>query len=200
MNDIEKKLAEYRAKKLNNSQQSKLNYKQNLLHFIAEEQSSETRVNLQHFIYLYYIFMLQELQEKLINEPHEENENLSSSETCTEVDDTLNCCSYMDIVYYTFCFMLWATIWAIFIKLQFGTVYLIISGLIGIYLNTRTRPKKKGEVSAYSVFNKNCESIDGTLKAEQFEREIRYGPAMVHQKFTIIRNQVDISARQIEAF
>lgn len=58
---------------------------------------------------------------------------------------------------------------------MFGTVYFIVSLLIGIYLNTRTQPRSKNEISAYSVFNKNCESIDGTLKAEQFEREIRYG-------------------------
>ena len=32
-------------------------------------------------------------------------------------------------------------------------------------------------MSAYSVFNPNCESIDGTLTAQQFEREIRHGPA-----------------------
>lgn len=50
-------------------------------------------------------------------------------------------------------------------------VYLVISGLLFIYFNTRTGPKKEGEVSAYSVFNPNCEAIDGTLKAEQFERE-----------------------------
>lgn len=86
----------------------------------------------------------------------------------------------MDIVYYTLCFMLWATLWAIFIKIQFGTVYFIVSIIVGIYFNTRTRPKFKDEVSAYSVFNKNCKSIDGTLKAEQFEREIRYGPVTVH--------------------
>lgn len=48
-----------------------------------------------------------------------------------------------------------------------------------MYLNTRTRPKKKNEISAYSVFNKNCESIPGTLKAEQFEREMRYGASAV---------------------
>lgn len=29
-------------------------------------------------------------------------------------------------------------------------------------------------MSAYSVFNENCERIDGTLSAEQFEREIGY--------------------------
>lgn len=113
----------------------------------------------------------------MIDEP--QNETIESWDDSTEeldVDDSINCCSYMDIVFYTLCVMLWATFWAIFIKLQFGTVYFILSLLIGVFLNTRTRPKDKGEVSAYSVFNKNCESIDGTLKAEQFEREIRYGP------------------------
>ena len=34
--------------------------------------------------------------------------------------------------------------------------------------------RNKDEPSAYSVFNPNCESIDGTLTAEQFENEIRH--------------------------
>lgn len=58
-------------------------------------------------------------------------------------------------------------------------MFLVLSALAGIYYNTRTGPKRRGEVSAYSVFNKNVESIDGTLKAEQFEREIRYGSMSV---------------------
>ncbi|KAM7361490.1 SAYSVFN motif domain containing 1 [Cochliomyia hominivorax] len=72
------------------------------------------------------------------------------------------------IVYVAF----WVTLYIIAIELQFGIVFLMFSALAGIYLNTRTGPKKRNEISAYSVFNKNCESIDGTLKAEQFEREI----------------------------
>uniref|UniRef100_A0A0K8TUX9 SAYSvFN domain-containing protein 1 n=1 Tax=Bactrocera latifrons TaxID=174628 RepID=A0A0K8TUX9_BACLA len=71
--------------------------------------------------------------------------------------------------------LFWITLYVIAIKLQFGTVYLMISALMGIYLNTRSTPKITNEISAYSVFNKNCKSIDGTLKAEQFEQEIRYG-------------------------
>lgn len=108
-------------------------------------------------------------------------DNLSDVDSLSTDDDniTINCCSYMDCVYYGLCFILWATVYVIFIKLQFGTVYLILSGLIGIYVNTRTGPKTKDEISAYSVFNKDCKSIDGTLKAEQFEREIRYGPSLV---------------------
>lgn len=72
------------------------------------------------------------------------------------------------VVYFAF----WVTLYIIAIELQFGIVFLMLSALFGIYLNTRTGPKKRNEISAYSVFNKNCESIDGTLKAEQFEREI----------------------------
>lgn len=71
--------------------------------------------------------------------------------------------------------LLWITLYVIAIKLQFGMVYFMLSALFGIYYNTRTTRKKKNEISAYSVFNKNCESIDGSLKAEHFEKEIRYG-------------------------
>lgn len=73
----------------------------------------------------------------------------------------------------------WITLFIFFLKLQFGAVYFVISILIIMCFNTRTRPKRKGEVSAYSVFNKDCVSINGTLKAEQFEREIRYGAGSV---------------------
>lgn len=78
------------------------------------------------------------------------------------------------------CYLLfWATCFVIAVELQFGIVYLMFSALLGIYFNTRTGPKAKHEPSAYSVFNKNCEAIDGTLNADQFEREIRYGPSSV---------------------
>ncbi|KAB0799792.1 hypothetical protein PPYR_07672 [Photinus pyralis] len=98
-----------------------------------------------------------------------------------ELEEDENCSwSYLQIVTYILYFILWGTVYLIFIKLQFGIIYLIISALIGIYLNTRTSPKKRNEVSAYSVFNENCKSIDGTLKAEQFEKEIRFGAIGVH--------------------
>jgi hypothetical protein len=77
-------------------------------------------------------------------------------------------------------FLLWVTLYVIAIQVEFGSVFFITSMLVFIYLNTRSGRKKKGEVSAYSVFNPDCHSIAGTLKAEQFEREIRYGAASVH--------------------
>uniref|UniRef100_A0A182QTL5 SAYSvFN domain-containing protein n=1 Tax=Anopheles farauti TaxID=69004 RepID=A0A182QTL5_9DIPT len=76
--------------------------------------------------------------------------------------------TYMTYLVY---FLFWATLYAIAIELRFGAVFLMLSALFGIYFNTRTK-KSPGEISAYSVFNENCEAIDGTLKAEQFEREI----------------------------
>ncbi|XP_068619134.1 SAYSvFN domain-containing protein 1 [Battus philenor] len=79
-------------------------------------------------------------------------------------------------VKWTIYFIIWLTIYIISLKLEFGAVYFVFSVLIGIYLNTRTGPKKKGEVSAYSVFNENCTSIEGTLNAEQLVKEIMYGP------------------------
>ncbi|XP_073824806.1 SAYSVFN motif domain containing 1 [Musca autumnalis] len=67
---------------------------------------------------------------------------------------------------------LWIILYIIAIEMQFGIVYLMLSGLVVMYLNTRTGPKSPGEISAYSVFNKDFKSIDGSLKAEQFEREM----------------------------
>ena len=69
---------------------------------------------------------------------------------------------------------LWTVAYLIFIELEFGVIFLIVSMLIGIYLNTGNRKRKDGEPSAYSVFNSGCERIDGTLTAEQFENEILY--------------------------
>lgn len=102
-----------------------------------------------------------------------------TSSVCSD-DESLNCFSYVDLFYYSLWFGLWVILYVIFIEFQFGTVFLIVSAIVFMYVNTRTGPRKDGEVSAYSVFNKNCESIDGTLKAEQFEREIRYGPSVVN--------------------
>ena len=58
-------------------------------------------------------------------------------------------------------------------------VFFLFSAFTFIVLSLRGSRRKIGELSAYSVFNENCESIDGTLTAEQFERELRYGPAAV---------------------
>ncbi|XP_078409429.1 SAYSvFN domain-containing protein 1 [Cetorhinus maximus] len=74
-------------------------------------------------------------------------------------------------------FLLWLVLLGLFIELEFGLAYFILSMFYWIYVGTRDPSKKKqGEVSAYSVFNPGCEAIEGSLTAEQFERELQYRP------------------------
>lgn len=94
---------------------------------------------------------------------------VSSTEETTEPAKKTSWITYCTYIVY---FLFWATLYAIAIKLSFGLVYFMLSLLIGLYLNTRTEPRKENEPSAYSVFNKNCESLDGTFKAEMFEKQL----------------------------
>ena len=71
-------------------------------------------------------------------------------------------------------FLLWVTLFIIAIYFEFGAVYFIITALIFIWKNTKSGPKIKGEPSAYSVFNPNCEPIEGSINPKQFERELGY--------------------------
>ena len=79
--------------------------------------------------------------------------------------------------------MIWVCFLIVFIKLEFAAVYLATSAFALIYLNLGNEASKtgrrEGNMSAYSVFNPGCESIDGTLTAQQFEREIRHGSGAV---------------------
>ncbi len=69
--------------------------------------------------------------------------------------------------------LLWATVYYIFIVFEFGFVYFTLSVFYFIWRNTRTRRKKReGEMSAYSVFNPNCEPIHGTVSPTQLTREL----------------------------
>lgn len=76
--------------------------------------------------------------------------------------------------------LVWLLLWGFFVEVEFGAVYLVASGLVFIVLSLRgSRRRAPGQLSAYSVFNKNLEAIEGTLSAEQFEKELRYGPMSV---------------------
>ena len=72
--------------------------------------------------------------------------------------------------------VVWAVLFGIFIEMEFGTVFFVLSLFYFIYLSLRYSRRNPWEPSAYSVYNKNCEAIDGSLTAEQFERELRYKP------------------------
>jgi len=57
----------------------------------------------------------------------------------------------------------WIVGLTIFILLQFGLVYLTLSGIVAIFLNTSKKLKLPGELSAYSVFNPGQQKIQGTF-------------------------------------
>ncbi|CAH4038084.1 unnamed protein product [Pieris brassicae] len=181
MSQIEAKLKEYRA--LRKRQQFIDNIKQKL------DNSKDKLIN---FLVPKSVEMDKKVEEVILLESEEHLLNNSSKSL---LEDTVDLTSETSEVEYNeenqeswrYCMLkwsiygvIWLTLYIIFLKLQFGAVFFVISVLIGIYVNTSTRPKRKGEISAYSVFNKNCKSIDGTLKAEQFEKEIRYGAGTVH--------------------
>ncbi|CAH1792217.1 unnamed protein product, partial [Owenia fusiformis] len=71
--------------------------------------------------------------------------------------------------------ILWLILMGLFVELEFGAVFFVISAFYFMYKNMRTKKKDEEAPSAYSVFNPNCERIDGTIDAEQFEKELKYG-------------------------
>ncbi|NXF38839.1 SMDC1 protein, partial [Nyctibius bracteatus] len=74
--------------------------------------------------------------------------------------------------------LLWAVLLALFAELELGLPYFVLSLLYWMYASTRgPAERRRGELSAYSVFNPGCAAIAGTLTAEQLERELHYRPA-----------------------
>ncbi|XP_071595472.1 SAYSvFN domain-containing protein 1 [Heliangelus exortis] len=74
--------------------------------------------------------------------------------------------------------LLWAVLLALFVELELGLPYFVLSLLYWMYAGTRGPAERRpGELSAYSVFNPGCAAIAGTLTAEQLERELHYRPA-----------------------
>ena len=79
-------------------------------------------------------------------------------------------------------FLFWILLWGFFIQIEFGTVFFFVSMFYWVYASMQAGSRKAWEPSAYSVFNENCEAIDGTLNAEQFERELKFGAGSVSAK------------------
>lgn len=98
-----------------------------------------------------------------------------------ENDEPLTCdWDYMQITIKVLKVVLWCLLMALFVTLEFGAVFFIISVFYFMFTNFRTTEKSPNELSAYSVFNPHCESIKGTLTAQQFENEIKFGLVSLH--------------------
>jgi len=60
--------------------------------------------------------------------------------------------------------------------LEFGAVFFVLGLLYFIFTNLSDRKRKPEELSAYSVFNPNCQRIDGTVDASEMINNIVSGP------------------------
>ena len=63
-------------------------------------------------------------------------------------------------------FILWYSLYRLFLKYNFGAVYFMLTIIALIFLNLGQR--KPGELSAYSVFNPNHQRILGTMTTNDF--------------------------------
>ncbi|XP_026050981.1 SAYSvFN domain-containing protein 1-like [Carassius auratus] len=74
--------------------------------------------------------------------------------------------------------LLWLVLLGLFSELEFGLPFFVISLFYWLYEGLRSpKARQPGEMSAYSVFNPDCQPILGTLTAEQLEGEMGYRPA-----------------------
>ncbi|XP_078799039.1 SAYSvFN domain-containing protein 1 isoform X1 [Oryzias latipes] len=73
--------------------------------------------------------------------------------------------------------LLWLVLLGLFAELEFGLPFFVISLFYWIYEGLRSPDQRKpGELSAYSVFNPDCQPLLGSLTAEQLEGEMGYRP------------------------
>ena len=70
--------------------------------------------------------------------------------------------------------LVWLTLLVIFVRLEFAMIYLILSLLYLIWSNLGAG-RRRGQLSAYSVFNPNLEKIQGTFSGEDYDRQLRHG-------------------------
>ncbi|KAJ8367336.1 hypothetical protein AAFF_G00320850 [Aldrovandia affinis] len=72
--------------------------------------------------------------------------------------------------------LLWLVLLGLFAELEFGLPFFLISLFYWLYEGLRSPAERRpGELSAYSVFNPDCQPILGTITAQQLEGEMGYG-------------------------
>ncbi|OQV14673.1 hypothetical protein BV898_11179 [Hypsibius exemplaris] len=78
--------------------------------------------------------------------------------------------------YYLWWVLAWLCGFSLAVRFGWGAVFFCLSVLVVISKSLNdTRKRKRGTPSAYSVFNANCERIEGTLDAEQLQRQMFLG-------------------------
>ncbi|XP_014670189.1 PREDICTED: SAYSvFN domain-containing protein 1-like [Priapulus caudatus] len=103
---------------------------------------------------------------------NQETSEGGSTPTCADIETPRSDSSWFSAIT-ILKFLLWIILLGLFIELEFAGVYLVASLFAFVYLNTRTGVREGP--SAYSVFNRDFERIDGTFTAEEFDQRIRRG-------------------------
>ncbi|KAF1376797.1 hypothetical protein PFLUV_G00215170 [Perca fluviatilis] len=71
--------------------------------------------------------------------------------------------------------LLWLVLLGLFAELEFGLPFFVLSLFYWLYEGLRSpADREPGELSAYSVFNPDCQPLLGSLTAEQLEGEMGY--------------------------
>ena len=145
---MEDKLAEYRKRKK------------------VEQDAAERKNRLWNFFTFKYFRRSESSvpETKHSNQFENDNEQFEDSKPWTIIDYAI----------FVVKLMMWVIGQLVFNVLGFGIVYFTTSLFALIWLNLGTKKRQQGELSAYSVFNENCQNIEGTLTGEQFDAEIRH--------------------------
>lgn len=173
--ELELKLAEFRAKKL--------------------KTISETNPNKSLNVFNIFGSIRQRINNKDLNQNMDQNKsqtiellsNTSNSETeeveepefpvDEDIDDErgLFDCDRFQLLMITIKLLIYVLLQTIAILVGFGAVFFSIALLFFICTNLRNRSKRRGELSAYSVFNPNCKPIHGTVSAKDLETQLTFG-------------------------
>ncbi|CAL8314806.1 unnamed protein product [Lota lota] len=71
--------------------------------------------------------------------------------------------------------LLWLVLLGLFAELEFGLPFFVISLFYWMYEGLRSpAARQPGELSAYSVFNPDCQPLLGSITVEQLEGEMGY--------------------------
>ena len=105
---------------------------------------------------------------KLVEEGYEDPQEAQLREAKRRLEEAKKPFNPLDIVNMKNIGILvvWLILYKIFIYFGFGAVYFLFSIILFIFTNLDE--KKIGTLSAYSVFNPNCERLPGTLSVDQF--------------------------------
>lgn len=71
----------------------------------------------------------------------------------------------------------WLFCWYLTCKVEFGSIFVVCSAIVAMFLNLSSSDSSKGALSAYSVFNPGAQRIAGSMDAEAIEDQLRHKAA-----------------------